>query len=176
MASLSNPTLLIPALIATFAYCTTVSSTDNFPLAKRSEDCDWAQYFWADVDCYYDFHDEYEGWLNYVVKIEPTGQNTGDGWCKGIIDNIIGECGRNPSNIAYLGGNDWKGCSPYLTYNLHHPVTYEVKPMQGLDLNFHYHWPWTEGEDARGCIENAIRKGSCAGDVSFKNGGCYKRS
>jgi hypothetical protein len=75
--------------------------------------------------------------------------------------------------------------------------------VQGLDLNFHCmfscswpcplgdklgmdvlisfcvcadHWPWTEGEDARGCIENAIRKGSCAGDVAFKNGGCYKRS
>jgi hypothetical protein len=33
--------------------------------------------------------------LNYVVRIEPTGQdNTNAAWCTGIINNIRGERGR----------------------------------------------------------------------------------
>jgi hypothetical protein len=56
MAPLSRSFLLILALVSTAAYSTTVPSTENFQrLAKRTEACDWAQYFWADVDCYYDF-------------------------------------------------------------------------------------------------------------------------
>ncbi|PGH13934.1 hypothetical protein AJ79_03349 [Helicocarpus griseus UAMH5409] len=151
------------------------NSNSTTTLSKRGEDCDFAKYHWADVDCYYDFHKSHGGWLNYVVKIQPIGQDNRDGgWCRGIIDNIMGECGRFPD-----GGNrpsdDWKGCSDWYTANLHDPATGQVRKSSGLDLNFHYNWPWDEGEDATGCIGRAIEKATCAGAFTFKNDKCYKR-
>lgn len=46
------------------------------------EDCQWAQYFTSNVDCYFK-HKGSDDWLNYIVQITATGQNS-DGWCKGI--------------------------------------------------------------------------------------------
>lgn len=46
------------------------------------EDCQWAQYFTGTVDCYYK-HNSGADWLNWIVQITPTGQDS-DGWCKGI--------------------------------------------------------------------------------------------
>ena len=77
--------------------------------------------------------------LNYVVKIQPTGQaNSGGGWCKGIIDNMIGDCGRNPSDNCAKGNGDYSHCNDYLEYNVHNPNTKEVRSSKGIDFNFHY--------------------------------------
>lgn len=115
-----------------------------------------------------------------MVRIEPTGQsNTDSGWCKGIFANIYGECGRNPDGSDTGGANNkWSSCNDYLEYVLHNPVTREHYHAKGIDLNFHYAWPWEAGEDATKCITSGIKKGICteqAEVISFKNGGCYKR-
>lgn len=100
--------------------------------------------------------------------ITPTGQETPEAWTKGILDNVKGDCGVPEDRLTPVEVKGWE------RRKLHHPKTHEVREMDGLFLHFTYRWPWTPGDDSRGCIESAIRKGSCYGGISFKNNGCYK--
>ncbi|KAK2744693.1 hypothetical protein FQN55_006612 [Onygenales sp. PD_40] len=137
-------------------------------LAKSEpEDCATAAYAnFADVECYYDF-DKGGDFLNYVIKIPPTGQDS-KGWCKGIMDNIKGECGDYADNISYKHCND-----QYESKRLEFPNN-EV--YHGIDYNFHWEWKWIEGDDMKTCVKRAVEKASCAAAVRWPDGGCYKRN
>jgi hypothetical protein len=172
----------------------------NLTLESRAghpadEDCGFSDYFWADVDCNYEFCTSHSlfssskttysqpptgknsagSWLNYWISIEPTGQGPdAQRWCQGIWDNLIPDCGNLwPSRYNNHG---WRSCEEWYTANLHHPHTGQIKNAIGIKFNINWDWEagWPEGEDKRTCFKSAIEKGTCAGKINFKNGGCYK--
>ncbi|KAK7703751.1 hypothetical protein SLS57_010788 [Botryosphaeria dothidea] len=128
------------------------------------EDCQWAQYFTGTVDCYYK-HNSGADWLNWIVQITPTGQDS-DGWCKGIEDNIKGSCGKT---VAL------KGCNKKWQWEqVQNPETGKVAVAYGIDMNFHYSWPWNEETRDAGCIKEAITKATCGASTIWTHGGCYR--
>lgn len=182
-AAFSMLLLLEHVIAIKFSSANALEPTTNMALEKRAEDCDFAEWQWADVDCNYiwgksisfthhiattNLSSQSDGAqaLNYEVRIEPTGQENTQGWCKGIMDNIIGDCGRN---FPYTS------CEPYLVTNLHHPKTHQVKRSEGVKMTFDFRWQWIEGEDATTCVTSAITKATCHGGITFTNGKCYKR-
>ncbi|KKY17620.1 hypothetical protein UCDDS831_g06328 [Diplodia seriata] len=127
-------------------------------------DCQLAQYFTGNVDCYYK-HNNGANWLNYIVQITPTGQDT-DGWCKGIEDNIKGTCGKDVS---------LKGCNKKWEWKqVQNPTTNEVATAYGIDMNFHYKWPWNEKTRDAACVQDAISKATCGATTTWTHGGCYR--
>lgn len=79
-------------------------------------------------------------------------------------------------------GHDWTLCKKWAAAKLHHPKTREIRDVDGLEFTAWYYWPWEnrnaadgKPEDARSCMTQPIRNVNCAGDISFKNGGCYMR-
>ncbi|KAB2570955.1 hypothetical protein DBV05_g10387 [Lasiodiplodia theobromae] len=128
------------------------------------EDCQLAQYFTGNVDCYFK-HNDGADWLNYIVQITPTGQDS-DGWCKGITDNIKGTCGKTV---------DVKGCNKKWEWKqIQNPATNEASIAYGIDLNFHYKWPWNEETRDTTCVKEAIEKATCGATTTWTHGGCYR--
>lgn len=109
--------------------------------------------------------------MRVAVKVSGTGQRQA-GWCQGIIDNVVGECGHTRQELSYK--NEWCGLgnTETLAYGFNVETGEEIE-MYGIDLNFHMD-KWDAGEDNRGCVARAIRNATC-GSVTLDEYECYQR-
>ncbi|KAF2812785.1 uncharacterized protein BDZ99DRAFT_517102 [Mytilinidion resinicola] len=136
---------LVGTLLALLSGTTAISESSPSQSSKRDDTCHFSNFQWALIDCYYDF-------------------GTGADWCRGVVANMVGECGRNPPNVAVIT-DDWSTRNDYLT-----------RLASGIDMNFHWQWPWSTDDGNSACIGTTIQKATCDGGVTFVNGSCYLRS
>ncbi|EOD52377.1 hypothetical protein GTA08_BOTSDO11510 [Neofusicoccum parvum] len=172
-ASIASFALAIGALVPSISAFPLGEPDDSANVTETSiekrfevlpEDCQWAQYFVGNIDCYYKWSNG-QNFLNYVIQITPTGQDS-DGWCEGIRDNIQGECGRRVEISGCNKDWEWK--------EIRNPETGEIARAHGIDMNFHWDWPWETSDDETQCVTTAIKKATCGASTIWNNGQCYK--
>ncbi|KAI4599012.1 hypothetical protein KJ359_002429 [Pestalotiopsis sp. 9143b] len=159
-----------PLFVAPF---TPSFSTGSKP-AESPDDCKLAHRLnlRPKVDCLY----TWETWLkghefNYVIRIDPSGQNS-VGWWQGIWDNIKRECGRRADCTVW----DWTSRHDCYDGPRWNPREVNGTWYYGVEATYRFH---KRGKDTDAstadCVKRAIEKASCGIELDFVNGTCYKR-
>ncbi|KAK2606998.1 hypothetical protein N8I77_005712 [Diaporthe amygdali] len=122
------------------------------------------------VDCFYSWERwHYDNFLFYVIRSTPTGQNS-EGWAKGVLDNIKGECGSN--HVDFLNDHSARLFNSNEDFGEQRKINGTM--FKGLEMTVPL-GKWTAGEDEKSCVTEAIKKASCGVDLTFTNGSCYRK-
>jgi hypothetical protein len=147
-----------------------VNETSVLSERAAGDDCKWALKYMP-----YTFMDCSNTWqqgsdhLDYSIKLTGTSQIQ-DGWCKGIYDNIKGQCG-NPTVVQ---GNCRKDNPDTMVKALDGDNGWKQLELYGIDMDFQVYWPWEPSDADHACIATAAKIASCGVEVA--NGAhCYRQ-
>lgn len=150
------------------------SALSSTPATWSSGDaCTFAKNVPVNVECVWTPNSD--GTLQYTIRADPNGQTAGQdnggpaGWCKGITDNIKGECGNwwSDEKTNKMTCLTWR--RDWVVDDTGFPAIAE-----GVDMGIYF--PGFPSDHLQSCMQTAIQKATCSTSLFFTGGGCKQGS